>query len=45
MTKKFLAEKKIGDTLVDRMIPIYKCVPPPPPPLNTIIKKFSKGKE
>ena len=28
LTQKFLAKKKIGETLVDRMIPIYKCVPP-----------------
>ena len=44
--QKIFGQKKIGDTLVDRMIPIYKCVPPPPPPpLNIIIKKFSKRKE
>ena len=34
-------EKKIGDTLVDRMIPIYKCVPPSPPSTPSS-KKFQK---
>ena len=35
-------QKKIG-TLLDRMIPIYKCVPPPPQHHHQ--KIFKKGKE
>ena len=40
--QKNFGQKKLGAHLqigVDRMIPIYKCVPPP---LNTIIKIFQK---
>ena len=45
LTKKILAKKKIGDTLVDRMIPIYKCAPPPPPPSTPSSKNFQKKKK
>ena len=38
-------DKKVGDTLVDRMIPIYRCPTPPPPPPQHIIKKFSKTRK
>ena len=40
--QKIFGQKKIGDTLVDRMIPIYKCAPPPPPPSTPSSKNFQK---